>query len=672
MEFLKRPRLWPLFLTGDLFGRDVNFKIKMDAFFNQNKKIGNLRVRKNQKESIEPEEILLDAAKSPDLENQKIEVPLAPRTFKIFFAVILTGFLILSGQSFYMQIVKGSTYERLAEKNYTRTYPILASRGIIYDRDQKQLVYNIPSFDLVVSLPDLPRDQKERSLVIDKAAAIVGIPPAQITAQLSQIDLKNTQSISVAGNLEHDKILELEAKLPELTGFALEKNAVRQYLFSPYFSHILGYLGKLELDELKENQDYFMIESIGKEGLERSYERVLRGQPGQQLMEVDSQGKEKNLISETQPKSGENLILSVDRELQQTLYDSLSNTLKQLQLKKAAAVAMDPRSGAILAMVSLPSFDNNLFAQGISMQDYQNLENDPTKPFLNRTISGQYAPGSTIKPVIGAAALQEKIITPSTKINDSTGELVVPNQYNPQIVYRYPDWKAHGIVDIYSAIAQSCNVFFYTVGGGYGNIKGLGLENLTKYLKLFGFGEKLGIDLPGEESGLVPDEGWKQKVKNEPWYLGDTYHLSIGQGDLLVTPLEMAATTAVIANGGKLFRPKLVDKIVDSDKNIIETIQPEILRENFISEENLSVIRKAMRQTVTAGSALMLNSINVAVAAKTGTAQVAGQENSNAWATVFAPIENPQIVLAILVENAGEGSSVAIPIAKEVLEKYFK
>jgi len=447
---------------------------------------------------------------------------------------------------------------------------------------------------------------------------------------------------------------------------------VRQYLFPTYFSHILGYLGKLEPQDAKENPDYSLTEKIGKEGLESSYEKFLRGQPGQQLVEVDSQGKEQNVISQTPPQTGDSLILSIDADLQQSLQDSLSAELDRLKLKKAAAVAIDPRIGAVLAMVSLPTYDNNLFAQGISVQDYQNLENDPANPFLNRAIAGQYASGSTIKPLIGAAALQEKVITPSTTVNDSKGELDVPNQYNPQIVYRYPDWKAHGIVDIYSAIAQSCDVFFYTVGGGYGNIKGLGVDNLAKYFRLFGLGSKLGIDLPGEAEGLVPDAAWKMKVKNEPWYLGDTYHLSIGQGDLLVTPLQMAVATAAIANGGTLYSPRLVDKIVDSDKNIIETIQPDILRTNFISSENIDVIKKAMRQTVTDGSALMLNTLSVPVAAKTGTAQVAGQKNNNAWATVFAPYPNPEIVLSILIEEGGEGSSVSIPVAKEVLEKYFK
>ena len=643
----------------------------MDAFFNHNKKLQDYRIKKNLKVSIEPEEILPDAAKPPELEDQKIEVPIRPKIFRWFGVLIAGGFLILASQAGYLQIIKASIYQQLAEHNRTRAIPTFASRGIIYDQSQKALVYNIPSFDLVATAQDLPRDEANRSAVIDKVAAILGIRSDQIMEQLAKIDPKITQSVSVSNNLDHEKILALEAQLSDLPGFRIEENSIRQYVGASYFSQILGFLGKLEVSDLKENPDYFMTEKIGKEGLEATYEKILHGQAGEQLFEIDSQGKQKGLILQTEPQPGDGLILTINSDLQRVLYDRLSEQLKNLKLKKAAAVAIDPENGAILSLVSLPTYDNNLFAQGISVQDYNTLENDPAKPFLNRVTNGQYAPGSTIKPVIGAAALEEKVVTPSTKIDDAYGELVVPNQYNPAIIYRYPDWKVHGIVDIYSAIAQSCDVYFYTVGGGYGNIKGLGVDRLDKYFNLFGLGSKLGIDLPAEADGLVPTAQWKQEYKNESWYTGDTYHLSIGQGDLLVTPLQLAAATASIANGGTLYQPHLVDKIVDSDKNIIKTIEPKILRDNFISSQNIDVIKKAMRQTVTAGSALLLNSLTVSAAAKTGTAQVAGQEKTNGWFSVFAPYPDPKIVLVILIENGGEGSTVAAPVAKDVLDWYF-
>ncbi len=636
----------------------------------QNKKLQDYRVKKNLKTSIEPEEILPDATKPPELEDRKIEVPIKPKTFRLFGILILAGFLILAGQTAYLQIVRGSTYRELAENNRTRSFPLFASRGIIYDRFQKPLVSNIPSFNLVATPQDLPNDMAQRTAVIEKVVDILGRSKEEITEQLKNFDFKIRQSFSVADNLEHEKILAIETQLTNLPGFRIEENAVRQYAFASYFSHILGYLGEQEAQEIKDNPDYFITEKIGKDGLEQAYEKILRGQPGEKLIEVDAQGRQKSLLSESEPKDGRGLVLTIDNELQKQLYEKLKETLGRLGLKKAAAVAIDPRSGGVLALVSLPSFDNNIFAQGLPAEKYLDLISDVDQPFFNRAIAGQYAPGSTIKPIIGAAALEEKVVSKSTTIFDS-GEITLVNQYNPEIVYHFLDWKAHGAVNIYSAIAQSCDVFFYTVGGGYGNIEGLGIERLEKYFKLFGFGAELGIDLPGESSGLVPSAVWKEETKNEQWYTGDTYHISIGQGDLLVTPLQLAAATAVIANGGKLLAPHLVDKIVDSDKNIIKATEPKIIRENFISSENLDVIRKAMRQTVTAGSALLFNELRVPVAAKTGTAQVAGQKKPNAWVRVFAPYTNPEIVLVVLLEEAGEGSQVAVPIAKDVLNWYF-
>ncbi len=622
------------------------------------------------KETIEPEEILLDATKSPELAEQRIEVPIKTKIFKTFFCLLAVVFLVLIGYSGYLQIVKGQYYQDLAEYNRTRSIPIFASRGIIYDRSLMPLVYNVPAFNLVLTLPDLPSLGAARKAIIKKVAEIIGVPPQGIFDEIKNTDLKLTPTILVAENLNHETLLLLESEIKQLPGFRIEKNIVRQYVDAPYFSHLLGYLGKLGNDDVKNNQDYFLTEKIGKDGLEFFYEKILRGQPGEQLIETDARGQYKGEIAQTQPRNGQGLVLTIDSKLQKNLYDSLTRTLKGMHLKKAAALAFNPQTGGILAMTSFPDFDNNLFAKGISLENYAALADDAAQPLFNRAISGQYSPGSTIKPLIGAAALQEKVVLPSTKIFDS-GELVLVNQYNPNIVYRFPDWKAHGIVDIYSAIAQSCNVYFYTIGGGYGNIKGLGIEGLEKYFRFFGLGKTLGIDLPGETTGLVPDPQWKQQAKNEQWYTGDTYHVSIGQGDLLVTPLQLAVATAAIVNGGKIIQPHVVDKIVDSDKNIVKTIEPKILRENFIEQDNLAVIKKGMRQTVTAGSAPLLNNLSIPVGAKTGTAQVAGQRSPNAWVTVFAPYDNPQMVLVILIENAGEGSQVAVPVAKEILESYF-
>jgi len=636
-----------------------------------NKTLARYRIKKTFKENIEAEEILLDATQSAKLGEQKIEVPINRNNFKFFLGIILGGFLIFSGQAAYLQLIRGDYFSQAAENNYIRSLPVLASRGIIYDQSMKQLVYNVPSFDLVISPQDLPTVENERLLIIEKVSKLTGISQEEIKDVLRKAETKRSPVAVILEALDHEMLLELEEKINDWPGFKIEKNISRQYVSPLAFSHVLGYMGKLTLMEVEKNPEYFLIEKIGKNGLEAFYEKTLRGNPGEKLTEVDAKGRFKGDLSENKPQDGRGLVLSLDGFLQESFFAAISKSLEERKLKKAAVVAINPKTGGVLAMLSFPVFDNNSFAEGLSAKNYAQLAQNADRPLFNRAISGQYAPGSTIKPLIGAAAIQEKVITPLTKVNDSSGELVIFNQYSSEVAYRFGDWKIHGVVDLYSAIAQSCNVYFYTIGGGYGNIKGLGVERLEKYFKLFGLGKALGIDLSGENKGLVPGTAWKKQLKNEPWYIGDTYHISIGQGDLLTTPLQMAVATAAIVNGGKIIQPHLVDKIIDSDKNVIETIKSEVLSKDFISQTNLSIIKEGMRQTVTVGSARLLSDLSVAVGAKTGTAEVVGQRNPNAWATAFAPFDDPQIVIAVLVENAGEGSQVAVPIIREVLEKYF-
>jgi len=631
-------------------------------------KFKNWRVPRTFKGSIEPEEVLLDAARVEELDGQKIEVPLTARIFKIFFWVITAVILLLAGWTFWLQFFQGHNLGILAERNYTRSVLLPAARGIIYDRNNQQLVYNVPSFDLVLTPQDLPKETAKKDEILGKVAQILTKNEEEIYALLEQFDIKKAQNILVASGLEHEKVLALEAEQENLIGFQLEKNAIRQYTDSTALAPVLGYLGKLNPEEAENNPDYFLTEKIGKAGLEIIYEKILRGQPGQRLWEIDALGRLQKESVSIPSRDGQGLILSLDSGLQKNLYESLTRLVRKKY--GAAAVAFNPQTGEILALVSVPSFDNNAFSQSLSVTQYQELSADPSWPLFNRAVSGQYAPGSTVKPLIAAAALQEKIVTPQTIIFDS-GEISIINQYNPDIVYRFGDWKAHGVVNLISAIAESCDVYFYTIGGGYGKIQGLGIEKLVSYFKSFGLGEKTGIDLPDEQTGLVPDAQWKERTKKESWYIGDTYHVSIGQGDLLVTPLQLAIATGAVANGGRVMRPYLVDKIIDSDKNIIKATKTETIRENFIAAENLASVRQGMRQAVTSGSARLLNDLPVSVGAKTGTAQVANQSNANAWATAFAPYDNPQVAIAVLVENAGEGSLVALPVIYEALQNYF-
>jgi penicillin-binding protein 2 len=673
-------------------------------------------IKNRERENIEAEEIFLDAEAIRSLEEKgKLERPIKRRNFFLFYAFIVVCLLILFLRAGYLQLVKGEYYWNLAQGNRLKIYSLAAPRGIIYDRQQQPLVYNVPSFDLIVDLVDfldspplvqekilekiaeaiLRAEREEASLGQSTASLSTNSLTGQISRQTSanlqderkhfQDELRQkiekgrgqvSQLVLIKG-IERSAALILESMVNDWPGLRLEKNPQRQYISAPYFPHILGYTGQVSPLDLQNHPDYSLTDQIGKAGLERQYEDLLRGEPGQEQMEVDSLGKTQKLLATKLPQPGQGLILFIDQGLQEKLYQTLEKMLNKLsvsgrKVSKAAAVALDPKSGGVLALVSLPSFDNNLFAQGISQTDLASLENDPNQPFLNRAVAGLYPSGSTIKPLIAAAALEEKIIKPHQQIN-CQGVISIANKYNPQIIYHYPDWKIHGLTDIIKAIAESCNVYFYTIGGGYDQIEGLGIERIKKYLQYFGLGQATGIDLPHEEIGLIPDPEWKREKKpDEEWYLGDTYHLAIGQGDIMVTPLQMTTAIASIANGGILYQPQIVDKIIDAEKNIVRDMPAKIIRKNFIRPENIKVVQKGMRQAVLTGSARALADLSVKVAGKTGTAQFGKGSQTHAWFVGYAPYEDPQIVLTILIEGGGEGHRAAVPVAKEVFEWYFK
>ncbi len=642
----------------------------MDYLQGFKKEFKKFRVSRSFKENIEPEEILIDAQKEKDFSEQKIEIPLHSKIFVIFFGLILFALAALALRAGYFQISKNENYLALAERNSLRIYPIAASRGLIYDRNLAPLVSNQPGYNIFLSPQDLPQNKNERDTLVEQISELLQISPKDLTKALEEFNFEKIQRMVLVSDLAPDKILGLEAMLKNFPGLSVEKGITRQYSYGEILSHVLGYTGAVSEAELKKFSDYLMSDHIGKDGLEAIYEGFLKGKTGERRVEVDAKSRQIKEAGIKEPVGGQDIVTTIDLELQKKLFNEISRMLGNLKISKAAAVAMDPRNGQVLALVSQPSFDNNLFEKNTPVADFEKIQDDSNAPLLNRVISGLYPPGSTIKPLIASAALEEKVILPFDTIYDP-GQITIVNQYDPNIIYTFLDWKAHGAVNLYSAISESCNVYFYTVGGGYGNIDGLGVERIKKYLALFGLGQSTNIDLPGEASGLIPDADWKEKEKNEKWFIGDTYHVSIGQGDLLVTPLQIASAISAIANGGKLFSPYLVDKIVDSDKNSIKAFKPRVLRQDFILNKNLEAVRKGMRQAVTAGSARFLNDLPVKVAGKTGTAQVAGQQRENAWFVGFAPYDDPQIVLVILLENAGEGSSYAVPIAKEVFRWYF-
>jgi penicillin-binding protein 2 len=590
-----------------------------------------------------------------------------------FGGIIFLFLLLILGRSAWLQIVKGEYYYQMAEGNRVRIERIEAKRGVIYDSRMRPLVSNVANFLLYVIPSDLPQDEARRSEIIRLISGILGdIKESEISEKISKIKKGSYESfrpLFIEDNITYDKAMRLYLESNNWPGIVLSSKTRREYNLNAFsLSHLLGYTGKINEDELKiYGDEYLPIDYIGKMGIEYFWENELKGLCGQKQVEVDAYGKEKKMLAKNDPIDGNNLVLSINMDVQKKLEEILAAYLNKLKMKKASAIIMDPNNGEIIALVSLPAFDNNLFARGISSSEYNALISSPDKPLFDRAISGEYPSGSTIKPVIAAAALQEDIINENTTVV-STGGIKVDKWF-------FPDWKAggHGVTDVKRAIAESINTFFYYIGGGYQDFKGLGVDKIESYEKLFGLGTQTGIDLAGEANGFLPTREWKEKTKKENWYIGDTYHVSIGQGDFLVTPLQVANYTSVFANGGSLYRPHLVNEIKSGLDKDFKKINEGPIRSNFIDAENIRIVREAMRRTVTSGSGRRLNDLPVAIAGKTGTAQSsASKTKTHAWFTGFAPYDQPKITITVLVDDAGGGDTVAVPIVRDFLSWYFR
>lgn len=593
--------------------------------------------------------------RSPATENRRI-------SFFFLLALLVCGIFLTRLSS--LQLVRGATYRTIAEENRIRLKPTMASRGVLYDRHGELLVQNVPNLTLQVIPGDLPSEQA-LSLLANKLASVLDEPVDEIRQELETHRSSSFESKIFRDHLPYPTALKIKLVERSLPGLHLEEFSTRQYLRGEAFAHVLGYMGAVSDQELEEKSHYLLTDEIGKAGLERYNEDILRGRHGQREVEVDSLGKEKRVVAAQQPQLGDNLFLSIDAQLQQQAQDSLLAAVQTHHATGGAAIAMDPRSGEILALVSAPTFDNNVFVSGAGSHEITKLLSDDRSPLFNRATNGQYPPGSTIKPFIAAAALAEGVITPRTTI-ESSGGITIGQWF-------FPDWKSggHGTTDVKKAVAESVNTFFYTVGGGTETFPGLGLHRLTKALSSFGFGQPTAIDLEQEKAGFLPFPEWKETFKKERWYIGDTYHLAIGQGDILVTPLQLAAATSAIANGGTMYTPRLVTAIEEVNGTKHMTL-PQVKKVSVMSGRALATAREGMRQAVTSGSAAAVQQgMPVAVAGKTGTAQFDASKRTHAWFTSFAPYENPEIVVVVLVEGGGEGHAAALPVARRILERYF-
>ncbi len=635
------------------------------------KRLGSKNIRTKFKKEIEPHEIFLDQIaikreEGVNVSKKKIEIPLSEKVLKVFtfFCLFLIGILFV--KTFYLQTIRGEELNVLALQNKTRIYPLRAKRGVIYDRNLNQLVWNKPRFDLIIDKRELPLENKERERILKEISEIIRIDFNELEKSIQGGD---AIKVLIYEGLEYEILISLKAKLKYFPGFQLEKNIIRDYKYGPIFSHLIGYIREIDEEDLKIFKNHLATDYIGKTGLERFYEKELKGTPGQLRVIRDALGRKQSEEVLFLPNPGKDLKLWVDFELQKKLKTSLRKGLDSVGASKGTAIALDPRTGGVLALVNIPSFDNNLLSRGIEPEILQEILENPLKPFFNRAISGEYLIGSVIKPLIALAALEENIICPDKAIHCPRA-LYFRDRYHPDIIYRHADWRYHGWTDMREAIAMSSNVYFYKIGGGYRDYKGLGVEKIVNYLKLFNWGQRTNIDLPAEAQGFIPDSNWREARKRD-WHLGDTYNLSIGQGYLLVTPIQIASIFGAVANKGTLYQPQVVKAFINNVSGLVEKIKPTVVQQNFVNPQNLQVIREGMRKTVTCGTATILNNLSVKAAAKTGTAETAREGFFHNWIVAFAPYDEPEIVLVIAIEDIEGFHSPTNLAAKEILNWYF-
>ena len=604
-----------------------------------------------------------------------------------------------------LQFVQGGDYRAWAERQRLRPVVIPAARGIIYDRAGTPLVRNVPSFNVAVVTAYLPDDEAEAESVLIRLAVLLDMPYSAAGAHGSEdnkglreiVPYTYTASYSplvIKPGIERDTALLLKQEAMTLPGVSVEVESVRDYPYSPLVSQMLGYM--LPIPEESE-EEYVALgydsatDRVGNAGVEATYEEVLRGEKGRMLVEEDVMGRLIRVVEQqAAPVPGDNVHLTLDLDLQRFVEEALRRAMAQPDVNspRGVAIVMNPQTGEILALVSLPTYDNNLFTRGISARDLQRLE-DPHRPLSNHAISDYLQPGSTFKIVMAAAALQEGVLTPRTRLS-CPGTIVVPNKYypnDPGMAQPFYCWNraGHGSLDVVGGIAHSCNIFFYKVGGGFEktDFKGLGVERIAQYARLFGFGEPTGVELLGETGGLVPTAKWKRLTYGESWSTGDTYNLSIGEGYLSVTPLQMLNAVNVVANGGTLYRPRIVHHVTDAQGVVTQPFEPEIIRTLHISPENWSLVQQGMEGAVAYGTAAKRGRIEgLRVAGKTGTAQYCddiaaeaglceGTWPEHAWFAAFAPVEKPEVSVVVFLYNGGEGSVVAVPVAHDILEYYF-
>jgi penicillin-binding protein 2 len=576
-------------------------------------------------------------------------------------ALACLGLLIV--RLWFLQVLHGDELRTLSESNRIRLRRVQATRGTILDRYGRALVDSRASFDALL----VPEDAPDLEATVETLAHFLKQTAADTQALLRHAQERAPfHEIVVKRDLDWEEVVALEAHQLDLPGVSIRITPRRSYPLGPVLAHVLGYVGEATPHDLERDPRYRPGDLIGKTGLEKVWERHLRGVNGGQQVEVDAVGRELRVLQEVQEVPGNTLVLSIDLDLQQVAEAALGD-------EAGAVVVLDPRTGEILSMVSRPSFDPNVFARGIGPREWRELTEHPRRPLLHRAIQGQYPPGSTFKIAVAVAALEEGVINPFTGIGCGGG-VQFGNHY-----FRCWRKQGHGTMNVHEALVNSCDTFFYQVA------QRLGIEAIAKSARLFGLGAASGLGLEHERAGIVPDAAWKRRRLGEPWYAGETLSVAIGQGYVTATPLQMAQLVGALATGTR-YRPHLVRHVESPDGDVLEAAQPEPLGTLPVRALTLTQVRDALADVVARGTGKNARLRVVSVAGKTGTSQVVKlgrervkahalpwQQRDHAWFVAYAPAEEPTVALAVLVEHApGGGGAVAAPIAQRVLEAYFR
>lgn len=593
-----------------------------------------------------------------------------PRELQNRLSYVMIGVVILFAalllRAWYLQITKGSYYSEQSENNRVRVVSIQPPRGLVFDRHGELLANNVPSFNLYLILEDI----SDRNALLDQLARLIHLDRAEMERKIGL--RKNNvpyMPVKIKEGLSLQEVALIESHRMDLAGTLLEPEPQRNYLYGPLAAHLLGYVGEISPAQMQdaENTDVLAGMSVGQSGIEKTYDPFIRGEAGQKIIEVDAVGHEMKVLRVQEPASGNDLYLTIDLNVQKAAEEALGK-------EAGTIVAMNPRNGEILAMASHPAYDPNQLSQSLSPADWEALSSDPGHPLTNRATQGQYPPGSTFKLVVSTAALETKEVTPNEQIKCTGGF------YFGRRIYK--DWKrgGHGPIDLHSAIVQSCDVYFYEAG------RRVGIDRLADYAFRYGLGQPTGIELGSEKSGLIPTTEWKRRIKGEIWYPGETLSASIGQGFVTVTPLQLADLIGTVAMSGVRYQPHLIKAIRDQATGRLFEFPPVRVGRVDISEKTYKTIRRALAGVVSEphGTGAAAQSKWVSIGGKTGTAQVVEMRagvltkslprefQDHAWFIAFAPVDDPQIAVAVLIEHGGHGGETAAPPARQVIEEYLK